>query len=108
MHACEAALAHNAPEHVFFETTHVDFVALSDQDIHDYIATGWCEPAHIRSFDLKWVELLLAGEPFDKAGGYGIQSMGSVFVSGIRGDYFNVVGFPAHAFAQQLARITAE
>lgn len=43
-----------------------------------------------------------SGEPMDKAGGYGIQSMGGAFVSGIRGCYYNVMGFPMHAFCRRL------
>ena len=55
------------------EITEVSFRPLTDQEIWDYIATG---------------------DPMDKAGSYGIQSGGALFVDGIHGDYFNVVGLP--------------
>ena len=58
----------------FDDTTWVDFRALSTQEIDNYIATG---------------------KPFDKAGAYGIQDgLGMVGITGIRGDYYNVMGLP--------------
>ena len=43
-------------------------------------------------------------EPFDKAGAYGIQGFAGLFISGIEGDYYTVLGFPLHRFYQQLRR----
>ncbi len=56
-----------------FEVTKVHFKELCDDDIRRYVATG---------------------EPMDKAGAYGIQQKGNLFVEYIHGDYYNVVGFP--------------
>lgn len=44
------------------------------------------------------------GEPFDKAGGYGIQGHAAVFVEELRGSYSNVVGLPLFETAALLAR----
>ncbi len=61
--------------------TDVTFRALTDEEIWDYINTG---------------------EPFDKAGGYGIQGQGALLVDRIDGCYFNVVGFPLSRFFTML------
>ncbi|HVY66711.1 MAG TPA: Maf family protein [Gammaproteobacteria bacterium] len=44
------------------------------------------------------------GEPFDKAGGYGIQGRAAVFVEHLRGSYSAVVGLPLYETALLLAR----
>jgi len=44
------------------------------------------------------------GEPWDKAGGYGIQGLGSVFVKSIEGSYSGVVGLPLMETAELLTR----
>jgi septum formation protein len=64
--------------------TQVTFRNLSDEMIDAYIATG---------------------EPFDKAGGYGIQGWASTFVEAIYGDYFNIVGLPIATVAKMLEEI---
>lgn len=63
------------------EVTKVRFCSMSRADIESYVATG---------------------EPMDKAGAYAIQGLGSLFVSGITGDYFNVVGLPLRLTASML------
>jgi septum formation protein len=43
-----------------------------------------------------------SGDPFDKAGAYGIQGFAATLVERVDGDYFTVVGFPLGAFAAAL------
>ena len=49
-----------------------------------------------------------SGEPMDKAGAYGIQGKFSVWVKGIDGCYFNVVGLPVNTLAQLYFEATGE
>lgn len=47
-------------------------------------------------------EYLTKGEYADKAGAYGIQGLGALFVEKVEGDYYTVVGFPLAAAARLL------
>jgi len=66
------------------EETTVTFRELSAEEIDRYIATG---------------------EPMDKAGAYGIQGYGALLVSGIQGDYYNVMGLPVCRLGMQLRQL---
>ena len=70
--------------YTFCEETRVRFFELSEEEIDDYIATG---------------------EPFDKAGAYGIQDYGALLVEGIDGDYYNVMGLPVGKLSRLLREI---
>ena len=63
------------------DTTHVTFEELDDRDIWAYIDSG---------------------EPMDKAGAYGIQGAFAKYITGISGDYFNVVGLPVCRLGKEL------
>ncbi len=55
--------------------------------------------------EIEWY--VQTGEPFDKAGGYAIQGIGSFMVKSIRGSYTNVVGLPLCELIQMLSRLGA-
>lgn len=43
-----------------------------------------------------------SGEPFDKAGGYAVQGKAALYIKGLKGDYFNVVGLPVNLLYRTL------
>ena len=63
----------------------------SRREVADYDKT-LVRFAQLTDKEIEWY--LKSGEPMDKAGSYGIQGLGSLFVEEIAGNYFNVVGLP--------------
>lgn len=59
--------------YTFHNRTDVEVYEMASEEIEAYISTT---------------------EPYDKAGGYGIQGLFGIYVKGIKGDYNNVVGLP--------------
>jgi len=69
-----------------WEKSIVSFATLSEEEIQRYADTS---------------------EPMDKAGAYGIQGFGAQFITGNKGCYFNVMGFPLHRFYQLCQELLA-
>ena len=67
--------------------TDVYFRPCTEEELRAYIATG---------------------EPMDKAGAYGIQGRGALFVAHLDGDYFNVMGLPLCRLGQLLNELGVE
>lgn len=80
------AIVHAGNAHVFsdVEITEVTFKSMTDEEMKWYVQTP---------------------EPYDKAGGYAIQGLGSFMVSRINGSYTNVVGLPVCEVIDQLYRL---
>jgi septum formation protein len=74
---CVEALQH--------ETTRLTFAVLDDAEIREYVASG---------------------EPFDKAGAYAIQGLGSKFAVRVEGCFFNVVGLPVPLVYKTLKKLS--
>jgi septum formation protein len=66
---------------VFVDAAYVYFRPLTEREMHAYIATG---------------------EPFDKAGAYGIQEKGALLVERVEGDFYTVMGLPISKLCVQL------
>lgn len=64
-----------------YTVSNVTFGPMNDEQIRAYVRTG---------------------EPLDKAGGYGIQGAGSVFIEKIEGDFYSIMGLPLNLLYRML------
>lgn len=71
----------------FYEATTVHFATMTEAEIQTYLATK---------------------DPMDKAGSYGIQGFCARYITGIEGDYNNVVGLPVCRVYQELKRFEGD
>jgi septum formation protein len=69
---------------VFVDAAYVYFRPLEEREIRAYIATG---------------------EPFDKAGAYGIQEKGALLIERVEGDFYTVMGLPISKLCVQLEEL---
>ena len=81
------ALIGRGAELVEVQETAVTFREISESEILAYVKTG---------------------EPMDKAGAYGAQGIGSIFIDRIDGDFYNVVGLPLCTLGKMLGKIGVE
>lgn len=68
--------------YIDYVTTYITFHTLTEQQIQNYIDSG---------------------DPFDKAGGYGIQKVRDTFVKEIKGSYYNVMGLPIEEILKKIS-----
>src|SRR5688572_16058161 len=67
------AVARDGDERIGMQRTRVKFAAMSDEEINFLVEKG---------------------DPLDKAAAYAVQAQAALFIEGIEGDYWNVVGLP--------------
>lgn len=65
----------------FYDQADVTFNSMTDHEINEYLDTG---------------------EPFDKAGSYGIQGYGARYINKVNGDFYSVMGVPLQKLYQTI------
>lgn len=68
----------------FSQTSEVFVMPMDESEIYDYLKQS------------EWA---------DKAGGYAIQGYFAKYIEGIKGDYYNIVGFPINRFVKEMKKI---
>lgn len=81
------AVSRDEMESVGLQSTRVKFAPMSDAEIDFLVAEG---------------------DPLDKAGAYAVQAQAALFIEGIEGDYWNVVGLPISLVYRLVASAKSE
>ena len=87
--------------------SHFVYTGVYVEDICTKKAVSFCEKTEVffKKLDMSVIkDYINTGEPMDKAGAYGIQNLGSLFVEKIDGDYFNVVGLHVSKLCEVLKK----
>jgi septum formation protein len=81
------AVMRNGNVEVGLQRTRVKFAEMTDAEIH-FLADE--------------------GDPLDKAGAYAVHAQAALFIEGIEGDYWNVVGLPISLVYEMVGRVTSD
>ena len=81
------ALARNGAVDVGMQRTRVKFAAMTNKEIEFLVDRG---------------------DPLDKAGAYAVQAQAALFIEGIEGDYWNVVGLPVSLVYRMVMEVTSD
>ncbi len=81
------AIIYEGKEYIDYVKTAVSFHKLDNQEINEYLNNA---------------------QYMDKAGAYAIQDKASIFIEKIKGDYFNIVGFPLTSLREMIYNITGK
>ena len=81
------AVINNGVTDVGLQRTRVKFTELTEAEIH-FLAEE--------------------GDPLDKAGAYAVQAQAALFIEGIEGDYWNVVGLPISLVYEMVMKVTSD
>ena len=79
------AVSHNGNEEIGIQSTRVKFAPMTDAEIRFLVENG---------------------NPLDKAGAYAVQAQAALFIEGIEGDYWNVVGLPISLVYRLVAAVS--
>jgi len=80
------AISRDGKEEVGQQRTRVKFASMSDAEINFLVEKG---------------------DPLDKAGAYAVQAQAALFIEGIEGDYWNVVGLPISLVYEMVGRMVS-